>query len=100
MCRPGKSKDKIIGVIYRPPSARLSKFNEYISLILESMLVRYGNDEYYISGDFNVDLFHCNESREGLDFTTTLQSFGLFPLINRATRVGKTRATRVGKTRV
>ena len=40
-----------------------------------------------------MDLFHCNDSREGLDFTTTMQSFGLFPLINRATRVGKTRAS-------
>ena len=40
-----------------------------------------------------MDLFHCNDSREGVDFTTTMQSFGLFPLINRATRVGKKRAS-------
>ena len=55
------------------------------------MLERYKNQDYYLSGDFTVYLFHCNESREG--FTTAMQSFGLFPLMNRATRMGETRAS-------
>ena len=44
ICRPGEPNDKII-------RARLNQFNEYVSLILGSMLERYKNHNCYISRD-------------------------------------------------
>ena len=43
-----------MGVIYRPPSGNLDKFNESLSVIMSSF---QSIQKVYIMGDFNINLF-------------------------------------------
>ena len=43
-----------MGVIYRPPSGNLDKFNESLSVIMSSF---QSTQKVYIMGDFNINLF-------------------------------------------
>lgn len=53
-----KSKNTIIGVIYRPPSNNFDKFQESINSIIEN--INKENKMCYLLGDFNIDLLKSN----------------------------------------
>ena len=40
-----------------------------------------------------LTFFYCEERREVLEYVTMMRTHAMFPLINRATRVCKTRAS-------
>ena len=79
-----KHKNKIVGVIYRPPSSSFDTFLEN----LETCLQRLSNEhkDIYLMGDFNTDLSlpHNNSSRRLLN---TLLSYAIRPHIDQPTRM-------------
>ena len=79
-----KHKNKIVGVIYRPPSSSFDTFLEN----LETCLQRLSNEhkDIYLMGDFNTDLSlpHNNLSRRLLN---TLLSYAIRPHIDQPTRI-------------
>lgn len=87
----GISKNSLIAVIYRPPNTDLQKFNDKISEVLNN--IKNENKDIYVVGDFNVNLLESDVHLLSAEFLETMYSFGLFPLINKPTRVNITTAT-------
>ena len=56
-----EAKNKIIGIIYRPPNNKYNKFEEHLTNILEylNIWIRRTKDMYII-GDFNLDMLKMN----------------------------------------
>lgn len=84
-------KSFIIGVVYRPPNTDINSFNNSMSLILQNVNTR--SDKVYIMGDFNVNLLDTKQHLPSEEFLENFYSFGLFPLINKPTRITYDTAT-------
>ena len=72
-----------IGCMYRKPSSNLTLFNEafceYMNILKNKLL--------YLCGDYNIDLLK-HKSHHGTEiFLNKLFSFGMFPLINKPSRI-------------
>ena len=74
-----KTKNVIVGVIYRPPDTDLRIFNEHIQELLSS--IKSENKFTYCLGDFNINLLNIETHTESHDFTDTMFSFSLIPAI-------------------
>ena len=86
-----KSKNIIVGVIYRPPDNIFNDFESDLKIVLSRLDKR--NKPCYIMGDFNIDLlkyYQCNFSNL---FFNQFSSSGYIPLITRPTRITKSTAT-------
>ena len=85
-----KSKNVILGVIYRPPNNKINEFDSHIKNILT--IVDKQNKPCYIIGDFNIDLKyeHCKFSTE---FFNNMISSGFIPLVTKPTRITRSTAT-------
>ena len=82
-----KTKNIILGVIYRSPESSLTDFNDN----LENLLIKIDRENKYSfrSGDYNVNTLHelsCHASATQ-DFINILSSFDYHKLINMPTRV-------------
>lgn len=78
-------------MVYQPPSAFTSLFLESFTEII--MCVTERPKSYcYLMGDFNLNLFKCND-KPTHDFMTLFYSFMFYPTIIKSTRVTKTTAT-------
>ena len=78
-----KHKNKIIGVIYRPPSSSFDTFLENLETCLEHLSNEH--KDIYLMGDFNIDLsLHNNSSRR---LKNILLSYALRPHIGQPTRI-------------
>lgn len=85
------NKPVIVGCCYRPPQGNPENFNIKICEILENLNV---TDNYiYLHGDFNFNLFNINSSPSVNIFYNNLQSYCLYPLIDKPTRVTATSST-------
>lgn len=74
---------------YRPPHTNIRTFNENLSPLLDDLKGK----SIMLCGDFNINLLNydtCPGTKEYLD---TLYSFGLFPLIDKPTRITLETAT-------
>ena len=80
-----KSKNIVIGCVYRHPRYNLKEFISY----LEKCLNKLGkeNKEIYICGDFNIDLLKIEEDHGYQEFYNLLCSYGYLPKIIHPTRV-------------
>ena len=87
----GQACNILTGVVYRPPNADIGKFNESISDILNRM--KSENKTIYLLGDFNINLLESSNHLPSAEFLECMYSFGLFPLINKPTRVNERSAT-------
>ena len=81
----------IIGTIYRPPNTDMDEFLEQMTIILES--VRKEKKICYIMGDFNINLLNIQRHKPSNDFYNLMESFYLFPLIIKPTRITESSAT-------
>ena len=70
----------VVGVVYRPPSGDLHKFNEE----LENILLRLPNKNSYILGDYNVNI-HGLSNKGDQKFEELFVSNGYIPLVSIAT---------------
>ena len=82
-----KVKNKIVGVIYRPPHNVFDSFLHNLDTCLEKLAAE--NKHNYLLGDFNIDLSvpHDNQSHQLMN---TLSSYDLYPHIDKATRITPT----------
>ena len=71
------------------------RLNDEFTVLLENLGKMFASTDYYIAGDFNIDLFSkCNESKE---LTELLLSVNAYPTIYHPTRVTKTSSTLIDK---
>ena len=87
--RGGGQRNVVIGVVYRPPSGDLTRFNESMA----SILSKVGNVNTYILGDFNIDLLKSGGHRPTSDYLEGFYSRGFYPLISLPTRLTDLTAT-------
>ena len=87
----GTNKDCLIAVVYRPPNTDLGAFNNSLTQILQNLNMQ--NKDVYIMGDFNVNILDTKNHIPSEEFIENFYSFGLFPLINKPTRVTCNTAT-------
>ena len=83
--------EKIIGVIYRQPSYRISNFQESLEHTLENL-----NEQkvsYFICGDINIDLLKSDNDSNIRSYSDMMFSLGCLPLIQYPALVTSTRAT-------
>lgn len=86
-----KSKDIIIGAVYRPPGGCINVFNDTFVQTLDK--IKTENKLVYIIGDFNVNLLNADSHSPTSEFLEMFYASSLFPLINRPTRVTSQSAT-------
>ena len=87
----GLTTHTIVGIIYRPPNSDMQCFNEKLLEILS--LLKRENKSIYLMGDFNINLLETDNHLPSAEFIENMYSFGLFPLINKPTRVRNDTAT-------
>ena len=81
-----KFDDKYLIVVglYRPPSSSIPNFFEKIELILNNEVVRKA-DSILVCGDININMMDL-DARFVLDYVSLMQSYRVFPVINKPTR--------------
>jgi exonuclease III len=60
------SRNVIIGCMYCPPNANMSKFNDEIDTLLKEL--NKCHKHVYLMGDFNADLLRYNSHKSTSDF--------------------------------
>ena len=81
-----------IGCCYRPPSS--SNIDQFISELYDKILaIELHSCDFYLCGDFNLDLLKVNEDRNVTKFIDTLSTLTLLPTIVKPTRVTETSFT-------
>ena len=79
-----------LACIYKPPSTNVNfftdKFMDYIDLLTKKHTT-------YICGDFNIDLLKYESHKDTKFFIDQMFSSGLFPLINKPTRITQKSST-------
>ena len=85
------NRNIIIGVIYRNPSGNVTDFIYELDSIMETTCktTRY----CYIMGDLNINLLKYDTQLYVQSFLDSINSYGLFPIIDKPTRVTKDCAT-------
>ena len=78
-----------ISSIYRSPNTNVALFSKSI----ENYLKRIGNKRYILCGDFNIDLLKNDCHLDTSAFLELLYSHGMFPVINKPTRIVAKTAT-------
>ena len=84
-----KTKDILVGVVYRPPNTSLDRFYEDFFETINK--INTENRPCYVLGDFIIDLL--NVRTENQMFLNQLLACGFYPCIDKATRVTETSAT-------
>jgi len=86
-----KSKNVIVGVIYRPPGTDIDTFINEFNIPLNK--ISKSKSPCYIMGDFNINLINADTDRRTNAFLSMMLSMSLTPLIDKPTRITATSAT-------
>ena len=86
-----KSKNLVIGVIYRHPGHKYEFFCNKLCKTLNSL--NASKTDYVIVGDINIDILKFNLATDVTDYINSLYSVGCNVCINRPTRVASNSAT-------
>ena len=87
---PG-NKNIIAGVIYRSPSSNAQEFLQLLSTLLRD--IGLANKEFFLMGDFNIDLLNHELDNVSLEFLELILSSSCLPLISKPTRCTDNSAT-------
>ena len=87
----GKSKNVLIGAIYRPPDTDMKLFNATIDELLSR--IHTEKKSTYILGDFNINLLNIDKHQDSQDFVDLMYSYSLFPNITKPIKVTGQTAT-------
>ena len=79
-----KTKNKIIGIVYRPPNNKYNKFEEHLTNVLGHL--NKEDKDTFIIGDFTLSDY-VN------DFVTRMYASSFYPLITKPTQIMKNTAT-------
>ena len=83
----------VVGRIYRPPNSDAVIFLLEMESILVYLPTNYSRSQIILSSDFNIDLMHLNDRNVSNSLLPINESFNLYPLALRPTRVSATSAT-------
>jgi len=86
-----EDKKSIVSCMYRKPGSCIDEFQSNIEDLVNSTK----HKTLYICGDFNIDLIKYNSHEPSKQFTDSLFSLGLIPLITMPTRITNTSETLV-----
>ena len=86
-----KTKNIIVGVVYRPPDTDMNNFNHYLESLLHN--IRLENKQVYLLGDWNINLLNADKHAPSQDFLNLMYSDNIFPVITKPTRVTDKSAT-------
>ena len=82
----GNNKAIVVILIYRPPSTLVSKFNIFLSAMIND--IQKENKYVFFMGDFNINVSkQVRGSKDMQDFTNLLSSNSFLPLIDKPTRI-------------
>ena len=85
------NKSIIVACVYRPPNSDIFHFNSSLREILEKL--ESEQKELYLMGDFNIDLLHSSSHGRTCEFLDMLNSFNIYPIISKPTRISAHRAS-------
>lgn len=80
-----KTKNIIVGVIYRPPKSNINDFIEKFELSIEK--INKEKKECYFMGNYNLDLLKSESNNLINSFLDSLYYSSLTPLISKPTRI-------------
>ena len=86
-----KTKNVVVGSLYRPPNTDINEFNQQIESILHKLQTE--RKIVYFLGDWNIDALNAEKHAPSQDFLNMMYSFNLFPLCTKPTRVTNKSAT-------
>lgn len=81
--RMEKQKNILFSCDYRAPSSNIFTFTD----TMEGLLTKTEKKVAFVCGDFNIDLLNPNKQLRIDEFTETMYSMGLYPVISRASRI-------------
>ena len=84
-------KNIIIGCVYKHPSMDIDEFNSLFEDVMDR--ISYENKEFYLLGDFNLDLLKIDDESKIDDFYNIISSNFLVPHITIPTRITSTSKT-------
>ena len=87
-----KSKNIVVGIVYRPPDQDMNEFNKFTDSLL-SKITKNENKLVYIMGDFNINLLNEDIHVQTADFINTISSYSMCPSITRPTGITTKSAT-------
>ena len=79
-----RGKNIIVSCLYRTLGSCVDLFNEYLEKLLQRVKK---NKLFYLVGDFNINLIKSETHLGTRNFIDLLFSHGLYPLINKPTRI-------------
>lgn len=82
-----KNKKVITGCIYRPPSGDINTFLVSVENILGDLYNSYSGTDFFICGDFNVNLLEYDSDNLCGSFMNLMSSNSLLSLITKPTRI-------------
>ena len=77
-------KNVIVSCLYRTPSSNTNNFSEILYDLYSELSV---SKTIFICGDFNLDILKHNFDHAAKHFLDTMYSLGLYPLIDRPSRI-------------
>lgn len=80
----------IVNCTYRTPGSDLQIFTEHIELMLKKV---NNKKSIFLCGDLNIDLLKYNDNKGTKTFVDMMFSIGLYPLIDKPTRITDHSAT-------
>ena len=86
-----KTRNIVVGVIYRPPNSNFEQFYEGLDRCLN--LLAQENKQIYLIGDFNINLLPDQRNNSSDRFQYLLQSNSFQPHITQPTRIDPTSST-------
>lgn len=89
--RIGNMKNIIVSCIYRAPGTNIDMFTDQLESMIKT--VRNTNKTIFICGDFNIDLLKYNTNNGTTHFVDMLFSLGIYPLIDKPSRITDHSAT-------
>ena len=86
-----KTKNTIVGVVYRPPNNIIDNFLVNLDQSLDKLSQE--NKSISLMGDFNIDILLSNLNNASHRFINTLSLYALYRHIDKATRISNTTET-------
>ena len=85
-----KSKNIMIGNLYRPPRGKMGVFNKKI---IKFMKTDAKSKNLYLCGDMNLNMFNCETDPKVRKYINNIKQHFFMPAITKATRVTMRKAT-------
>ena len=77
-------RNNIVSCLHRSPGSDVTVFSEHVEQVFLDLSL---HKLIFLCGDINIDIFKCNSNRGIKYFLDNMYAIGLYPLIDRPTRI-------------